>query len=34
LAGDTAAERIGQISLMTTDIIEALGEAFGRAEES
>ena len=30
LAGDIAAERIGQISLMATDIIDALGEAFTR----
>jgi len=28
LAGDIAAQQVGQISLMTTDIIEALGEAF------
>jgi len=28
LAGDIAAEKIGQVSLMTTDIIEALPEAF------
>jgi NAD(P)H-hydrate epimerase len=34
LAGDIAAKRTGQVSLMTTDIIEALGEAFRRAEES
>jgi len=30
LAGDIAAERLGQISLMATDIIEALGEAFAK----
>jgi NAD(P)H-hydrate epimerase len=28
LAGDIAAERIGQVSLMTTDIIESLPDAF------
>ena len=28
LAGDIAAEKIGQVSLMATDIIDALGEAF------
>jgi len=28
LAADIAAERIGQVSLMTTDIIDALGQAF------
>jgi len=28
LAGDIAAERTGQISLIATDIIEALGQAF------
>jgi NAD(P)H-hydrate epimerase len=28
LAGDIAAEKIGQISLVATDIIDALGEAF------
>ena len=28
LAGDIAAEKIGQVSLMTTDIIESLPEAF------
>ncbi len=31
LAGDIAAERIGQVSLMATDIIDALGEAFMRS---
>jgi NAD(P)H-hydrate epimerase len=31
LAGDFAAQKTGQISLMTTDIIEALGEAFMRS---
>ena len=30
LAGDIAAEKIGQISLMATDIIDSLGEAFTR----
>jgi ADP-dependent NAD(P)H-hydrate dehydratase len=30
LAGDIAAERYGQVSLMATDIAEALGEAFMR----
>lgn len=30
LAGDIAAEKIGQVSLMATDIIDALGEAFTR----
>jgi ADP-dependent NAD(P)H-hydrate dehydratase len=30
LAGDIAAERIGQVSLMATDIIDALPEAFMR----
>jgi ADP-dependent NAD(P)H-hydrate dehydratase len=30
LAGDIAAERVGQVSLMTTDIIEALSQAFMR----
>jgi NAD(P)H-hydrate epimerase len=28
LAGDIAAKRIGQVSLIATDIIDALGEAF------
>jgi NAD(P)H-hydrate epimerase len=28
LAGDIAAEKIGQVSLIATDIIDALGEAF------
>jgi len=28
LAGDIAAERLGQISLMATDIVEALPQAF------
>jgi len=31
LAGDIAAEKIGQVSLMTTDIIDALPEAFMRS---
>ncbi len=31
LAGDIAAEKIGQVSLMTTDIIQALGDAFIRS---
>jgi NAD(P)H-hydrate epimerase len=30
LAGDIAAEKIGQVSLIATDIIEALGDAFMR----
>jgi NAD(P)H-hydrate epimerase len=30
LAGDIAAENLGQVSLMTTDIIQALGDAFKR----
>ncbi len=30
LAGDIAAKKIGKVSLMATDIIEALGEAFMR----
>jgi len=30
LAGDIAAEKIGQVSLMTTDIIQALADAFMR----
>ncbi len=30
LAGDIAAENLGQVSLMTTDIIQALGDAFMR----
>ena len=30
LAGDIAAEKVGQVSLIATDIIEALGEAFVR----
>jgi len=30
LAGDIAAEKVGQVSLIATDIIEALGEAFMR----
>lgn len=30
LAGDIAAEKVGQVSLIATDIIEALGEAFRR----
>lgn len=28
LAGDIAAEKVGQVSLITTDIIDSLGEAF------
>jgi len=28
LAGDIAAENLGQVSLMTTDIIESLSDAF------
>ncbi len=31
LAGDIAAEKIGQVSLMTTDIIQALSDAFMRS---
>jgi len=31
LAGDIAAEKVGQVSLMATDIIDALGEAFTRS---
>jgi NAD(P)H-hydrate epimerase len=31
LAGDIAAEKIGQVSLIATDIIEALGDAFIRS---
>ena len=31
LAGDIAAERIGQTSLIATDIAQALGDAFMRA---
>ncbi len=31
LAGDIAAENLGQVSLMTTDIIDALPEAFTRS---
>ena len=31
LAGDIAAEKTGQVSLMTTDIIESLPEAFTRS---
>lgn len=30
LAGDIAAEKVGQVSLIATDIIDALGEAFMR----
>jgi len=30
LAGDIGAEKVGQVSLITTDIINSLGEAFGR----
>jgi len=30
LAGDIAAEKLGQVSLIATDIIDALGEAFTR----
>jgi NAD(P)H-hydrate epimerase len=30
MAGDIAAEKVGQVSLIATDIIECLGEAFGR----
>ena len=28
VAGDMAAEKVGQVSLIATDIIEALGDAF------
>ena len=31
LAGDIAAEKIGQVSLMTTDIIQALSDAFTKS---
>jgi len=31
LAGDIAAEKVGQVSLIATDIIESLGEAFKRS---
>jgi NAD(P)H-hydrate epimerase len=31
LAGDIASEKVGQVSLIATDIIEALGEAFMRS---
>ncbi len=31
LAGDIATEKVGQVSLIATDIIEALGEAFMRS---
>jgi len=31
LAGDIAAERVGAVSMMATDIIRMLGEAFTRA---
>ncbi len=34
LAGDIAAEKVGQVSLMTTDIIESLPDAFVRNEKS
>jgi NAD(P)H-hydrate epimerase len=30
LAGDVAAERMGEESLNARDVVEALGEAFGR----
>jgi ADP-dependent NAD(P)H-hydrate dehydratase len=30
LAGDIAAEKVGQVSLIATDIVEALGDAFIR----
>jgi len=30
MAGDIAAEKVGQVSLIATDIIECLGEAFNR----
>lgn len=33
LAGDIAAERVGQVSLIATDIIEALGDAFMRSKK-
>lgn len=32
LAGDIAAEKVGQVSLMATDMIEALGEAFMKSQ--
>lgn len=34
LAGDIAAERTGQVALMTSDIVDALGEAFLKTEAS
>jgi ADP-dependent NAD(P)H-hydrate dehydratase len=34
LAGDVAAEKLGQISLIATDIIEALPDAFNRQQDS
>ena len=30
LAGDIAAEKVGQVSLMTTDVVESLSDAFVR----
>ena len=30
LAGDIAAKKFGQISLIASDVIESLGEAFGK----
>ena len=32
LAGNIAAKKVGQVSLMTTDIIQALGDAFMRSK--
>jgi len=32
LAGDIAAEKVGQVSLIATDIIDALGDAFMKSE--
>lgn len=32
LAGDIAAERMGQVSMIATDIADALGEAWGRGD--
>jgi NAD(P)H-hydrate epimerase len=34
LAGDIAAEKVGQVSLMTTDMIDCLPEAFLKERQS
>jgi len=34
LAGDISAEKVGQVSLIATDIIDALGDAFMKSETS